>query len=190
MSAVDHTLTVAAAGGAPPPATVKVWDPFVRIFHWSLAALVAIAFVTGDDAERVHVAAGYAIAGLLGLRLVWGFVGPRHARFADFVRPPRAAIAHVRDTLTFRARRHLGHNPAGGLMIVALIVMLIGTSATGWLLTTEAYWGMHALEEMHGALAAATVGLIALHVVGVLVTSLLQRENLVKAMVTGRKRAA
>ncbi len=188
MSAVDDTFTV-AAGGATPPATVKVWDPFVRVFHWSLVGLFAIAFLSGDEAEGLHVAAGYAIAGLLALRIVWGFVGPRHARFADFVRPPREAIAHLRDALSCRGRRHLGHNPVGGLMIVALIVMLIGTVATGYLLTTGAYWGSHALEEVHGAFATATVALVALHVVGVLVSSVLQRENLVKAMITGRKRA-
>ncbi len=188
MSAVNDTFT-SGAGGAMSPATVRVWDPFVRIFHWSLVALFAIAFLTGDEAERLHVAAGYAIAGLLALRVVWGFIGPPHARFADFARSPRAAIAHLRDALWFRARRHLGHNPAGGLMIIAMLVMLTGTCATGYLLTTDAYWGMHAIEEMHGAFASATVALIALHVVGVLVTSLLQRENLIKAMITGRKRA-
>ncbi len=188
MSAVDHPLTVGAGGGAPP-ATVRVWDPFIRIFHWSLVGLFAVAFLTGDEAERVHVAAGYAIAALLALRIVWGFIGPRHARFADFVRSPRAAVAHLGDALRFRARRHLGHNPAGGLMILALLVMLAGTIATGYLLTTDAYWGEHAIEEMHGAFATATAGLIVLHVVGAVATSLLQRENLVKAMITGRKRA-
>ncbi len=187
MSAIDDTLAV-GAGGATPPATVKVWDPFVRVFHWSLVMLFAIAFLTGDEAERVHIAAGYGIAALLALRIVWGFVGPRHARFADFVRSPRATIAYVRDAITFRAKRHLGHNPAGGVMVIALLLMLIGTSVTGYLLTTDAYWGSDALEDVHGAFAAATVGLIALHILGVLVTSLVHRENLVKAMITGRKR--
>lgn len=187
MSAIDDTLAV-GAGGATPPATVEVWDPFVRVFHWSLVMLFAIAFLTGDEAERVHIAAGYAIAGLLALRIAWGIVGPRHARFSDFVRPPRAALAHLRDALSLRARRHLGHNPAGGLMIIALIGMLTGTCATGYLMTTDAYWGSHAIEEVHGAFATATVALVAFHVVGVLATSLLQRENLVKAMITGRKR--
>src|SRR5665647_750717 len=87
MSAVDNTI---GAGGVTPPAAVKVWDPLVRVFHWSLATLFLVAYVTGDEIERVHVAAGYAIAGLIALRVVWGFVGPRHARFSNFVRSPRA----------------------------------------------------------------------------------------------------
>ncbi len=188
MSTVDQALAT-GAGGATPPATVKVWDAFVRAFHWSLVALFAIAFLTGDEAAPVHVAAGYAIAALLALRIGWGFIGPCHARFSDFVPSPRDAVAHLRDALLFRGRRYLGHNPAGGLMVVALIGMLIATGATGWLLTTDAYWGSEAMEEIHGALAYATVVLVALHVLGVIATSLAHRENLVAAMVTGRNRA-
>ena len=177
------------AGGTMPPATVKVWDPFVRVFHWSLVVLFVLAYVTGDEVEKVHIAAGYAIAGLLALRIVWGFVGPRHARFTDFVRSPREALRYMGDTLLLRARRTIGHNPAGGLMVVALIVMLAGTCGTGYLMTTDAYWGSKAMEEVHELLANATVALIVLHVLGVLVASFEHRENLVKAMVTGRKRA-
>ena len=177
------------AGGATPPATVKVWDPFVRMFHWSLVVLFVIAYVTGDEAQNVHIAVGYAIAGLLALRIVWGFIGPRHARFTDFVRSPREAFGYARDALMLRARRYVGHNPAGGLMVVTLIAMLAVTCGTGYLMTTDAYWGSKVMEEIHGALANATVALIALHVLGVLVASFEHRENLVKAMVTGRKRA-
>ncbi len=187
MSALSGTLS-SGAGGAMPPATIKVWDPFVRIFHWSLVGLFAIAFLTGDEVEPVHVAAGYAIVGLLALRIVWGFIGPRHARFADFVRSPRVALAYLRDAMALRSRRYLGHNPAGGLMIIALIVMLLGTGATGYLMTTDAYWGSKAMEHIHGAFAYVTVGLIAFHVVGVVLSSLAHHENLVRAMITGRKR--
>lgn len=181
-------IAVTEAGGAMPPATVKVWDPFVRVFHWSLVTLFVIAFVTGDELEQVHLAAGYAIAGLLALRIVWGFVGPRHARFTDFVRSPREALDYARDAILLRARRTIGHNPAGGLMIIALIVMLAGTCVTGYLMTTDAYWGSKTMEEVHELLANATIGLIALHLLGVLVASFEHRENLVKAMITGRKR--
>jgi cytochrome b len=176
------------AGGEIPPATVKVWDLFVRLFHWSLVALFVVAYATGDEVERVHIAAGYAIAILLVLRILWGLVGPRHARFSSFVRPPREVLAHLHDLLLFKAPRHLGHNPAGGAMIVALIAMLAATCATGFLMTTDAYWGAKWVEEAHEALANATVALITLHVLGVLVASFQHRENLVQAMITGCKR--
>jgi cytochrome b len=188
MSIVQDTRTI-AAGGPAASATVKVWDLFVRLFHWSLVALFAIAYATGDDAQRVHIAAGYAIAGLLALRIVWGFIGPRHARFADFIRTPRVVLSHLRDVMLFRAPRHIGHNPAGGAMVLALIAMLIATSATGYLMTTDAYWGSKTFEEAHEALANATIALIAIHVLGVLVASFAHGENLVAAMINGRKRA-
>jgi cytochrome b len=136
----------------------------------------------------VHIIAGYVVAALVALRIVWGLVGPRHARFADFVRAPREVLTYFRDVLLLRAQRYIGHNPAGGLMVVALLVMLTVTSVSGYLMTTDAYWGSKAMEEIHGALANATVALIALHVLGVLVASFEHRENLVKAMVSGRKR--
>jgi cytochrome b len=189
MTAVHDSIAI-GAGGATPPATIKVWDPFVRVFHWSLVALFTTAYLTGNDAGRVHVAAGYAITGLLALRIVWGFVGPRRARFADFVRSPGEAAAYLRDAMLRRARRYLGHNPAGGLMIVALIGMLAGTAVTGYLLTTDAFWGSEMMEEVHEALANATLALVVLHVLGVLVMSFAHGENLVKAMITGCKRAS
>lgn len=177
------------AGGATPPVTVKVWDPFVRLFHWTLLTLFVIAFVTGDEVERLHIAAGYGIAALLALRLVWGFIGPHNARFSSFVRSPRAVLAYLRDVANFRAPRLLGHNPAGGAMIVLLLAALIGTSVTGYMMTTDAYWGAKWVEKVHEALAHGTLILVGLHVLGVAASSLLHHENLVKAMWTGRKRA-
>lgn len=177
-----------AAGGVSPPATVKVWDPFVRVFHWTLVALFVIAFATGDEIERVHIAAGYGIATLLGLRLIWGVIGPRHARFASFVRSPREVFAYARDVGNLKAPRYLGHNPAGGAMIVALLAALMATAVTGYMMTTDAYWGAKWVEKLHEALAYGMLTLIGLHVLGVAVSSILHRENLVKAMWTGRKR--
>ena len=186
MTNVDNT---SEAGGVTPPATVKVWDLFVRVFHWSLVALFIIAYVTGDEVERVHIAAGYAIAGLIVLRVVWGVLGPRHARFSTFVRTPREVFAYLRDTILLKAPRYLGHNPAGGAMILALLAMLTGTCITGYMMTTDAFWGAKWLEHVHEVVANLTVALIALHVLGVLIASFEHRENLVKAMITGRKRA-
>jgi cytochrome b len=185
MSTVDNAL---GAGGMAPPPAVKVWDPFVRVFHWSLAALFLVAFVTGDEAAQVHVVAGYTIAGLIALRIIWGFVGPRHARFSNFVRSPRKVLAYLRDAALLRAPRYLGHNPAGGAMIVALLLMLIGTSITGYMMMTDGYWGAKGAEEAHEVFANLTVGLIVFHVLGVLLSSFEHGENLVKSMITGWKR--
>jgi cytochrome b len=180
---------------------IKVWDLFVRVFHWALAALFVVAYVTGEEWLSVHVAAGYAIAGLLVLRILWGFAGPSHARFSDFVRGPTAVAAYLRTLFTAHPRRYLGHNPAGGLMIVLMLVGLVATSVTGlvalgaeegagplagWVATGEAgEWA----EELHEFFANFTVLLVLVHIAGVLVESLLHGENLVRAMLTGRKRA-
>ncbi len=181
---------VIGAGSASPPATVKVWDPFVRIFHWSLVALFIAAFATGDETERVHVMVGYAIAALVSLRIAWGFVGPTHARFGDFVKSPATVLAYMRRALTFTGKRYLGHNPAGGAMILLLLAALAGTCATGYMMTTKAWWGSHELEEVHEALANGTLVLIGLHIAGVIFASIEQGENLVRAMINGRKRGA
>jgi len=186
MSVMNNTIE---AGGAMPPATVKVWDPFVRVFHWSVVTLFIVAYATGDEIERVHIAAGYSVAALLALRIVWGFIGPRHARFSSFMRSPSEVVAYLRDVALLRAPRHLGHNPAGGIMIVVLIAMLGATCATGIMMTTDAFWGAKWMEEVHEALANATLALVALHVLGVIATSFQHGENLVRAMITGHKRA-
>lgn len=190
---------VLEAGGGMPPATaltarrataplVRVWDPFVRIFHWSPVGLFVLAFVTGDETEWLHLTAGYAIAGLVLLRVVWGFVGPRHARFSDFVQPPRQVADYVRRAIRLQAPRYLGHNPAGGAMIIALLGMLIGISVTGFMMTTDAFWGAQWVEDLHEGLVYVTLGLVALHVAGVIFAGIEHGENLVKAMITGRKR--
>ena len=179
----------AAAASLPEGKTVRVWDPFVRIFHWSLVSLFVLAFVTGDESEWLHIRIGYAIAALVALRIVWGFVGTRHAQFRDFIRAPRELAAYLGQALQWRAPRHLGHNPAGGAMVVALLAMIAGIAATGFAMTTDAFWGAEWVEDLHEGLVYTTVGLIVLHVAGVIFSSLEHGENLVKAMITGRKRA-
>lgn len=176
------------AGGNLPPATVKVWDVFVRVFHWSLVLLFVLAYTTADKIEWIHKAAGYAIAILFALRLVWGFVGTHHARFRNFIRSPREALIYLGDVLRLRAPRYLGHNPAGGVMIVALLLAISGTCLCGFMMTTDAYWGVEWLQAVHEILANSSVFLIALHLVGVLTASFEHKENLVKSMISGRKR--
>lgn len=174
-------------GRTPRPETVKVWDPFVRIFHWSLAALFALAWVS-EDRQALHQPVGYAILALVALRIGWGFLGSEHARFSDFVRSPRATLAYARGLLTDTAPRFLGHNPLAGMMVIALMIALAATGASGWLMTTEAYRSARWLEEAHEALATVTLALAAIHVLAVFIMSAWHSENLVRAMVTGRKR--
>ena len=171
------------------PSTVKVWDPFVRIFHWSLVALFAVAFVTGDEVARLHIWAGYAIAALVALRFIWGVFGPRYARFATFVTGPSGVLTYLKQSTRLEAPRHLGHHPAGGAMILALLLLLVGVSVTGFALTTAAFSRSEFMEDIHEVLANITLALVVLHVLGVIVASLAHGENLVSAMITGRKRA-
>lgn len=182
---------------------IKVWDPLVRVFHWTLVAAFAIAYLTEGEDETlfVHTWAGYTVFGLVVFRLVWGLIGTRYARFSEFVRGPRTALAYVKDLTLGRARRYIGHNPAGGLMIVLLLLSLVLTTATGMaLLGAEEQAGPLAammagsgeaieegLEEVHEFFANFTLLLVVLHVLGVIVESLIHRESLVRAMFTGRK---
>lgn len=164
---------------------VKVWDPLVRVLHWTLAASFVLAYVTGEEIIGLHELAGYAIVAIVGLRALWGLAGPKHARFDDFVPGPGRLVGYLRDLATGRPRRYLGHNPAGGAMVVALLAGLLVTSATGVL----TLYGGEVFEELHEVAANATLGLVLVHIAGVIVMSLLHRENLVRAMITGEKRA-
>jgi len=169
--------------------TVRVWDPLVRVFHWSLVLSFALAWISADEWDDLHIWAGYAAAALIAFRLVWGLVGSRYARFSQFVRSPRAVAAYLKDLLTGREARYLGHNPAGGAMILLLILSLSALCLTGWMQTLDAFWGEEWVEEVHEALANLLLVLVGLHLAGVALASLKHHENLVRAMVTGRKRA-
>ena len=205
--------------------SVAVWDPFVRVGHWVLVAAFVIAYLTAEEEggtpEPLHVWGGYVVGAIVVLRILWGFVGPRDARFSDFARGPIAAIRYIIDLIAGHARRYLGHSPAGGAMAIALLVCLAGTVATGVVAYGErgkgplaadgaaiatvahaevneggaseaegAEGGKSIISEVHGALANITLALVVLHVLGVGLTSYAHRENLVAAMITGRKRAA
>lgn len=167
---------------------VRVWDLPVRVFHWSLVAAFALAWLSADDAETLHHWAGYAALALVAFRVVWGFVGSRHARFADFVPRPAALRAYVAAMLRGREPRHLGHNPAAAAMIVFLLAMVVLTGTTGWLTTTEWGWGSEWLEELHEGAANLMLAAVGVHVAAAIYESLRHRENLVRAMFTGFKR--
>jgi cytochrome b len=167
---------------------VKVWDPLLRLAHWGLAAAVTLALVSSED-RRLHEAAGYVAFGIVVLRVVWGVVGPVHARFTDFVRSPAAVLAYLRDLTRLSARRYVGHNPAGGAMIVALLLLVLVAGVSGWMSETDRFFGVGWVEDIHSAAGNLLIFLVISHVVGVIVSSILHGENLVRAMITGRKPA-
>lgn len=204
----------------PPKSFERVWDPLLRLFHWLLGVAFVIAYATQEHPLALHVWSGYVVGGLVVFRIVWGFIGPQHARFRDFLYRPREILAYLWALLRLHARRYLGHSPAGGAMVVALLLALILTVTTGLMLYGQEqhagplatfYRGSAAaatvitraesdkqlpeeaeaegsLEELHEVLANVTLALVILHVLGVLMTSLVHRENLALAMITGRKR--
>jgi len=182
---------------------IKVWDPVVRFFHWSLVTAFLIAYITEEDLLTVHTWAGYLIAGLLVIRIIWGFIGTHYARFSDFIYRPSTIIQFLKKTLALRAKRYLGHNPAGGAMVILLIISLLTTTTSGillsgaeeqagpvahWFTQAGGFWAK-ALEELHEFFANFTLLLVFIHIAGVIVESLIHRENLVSAMLDGFKPA-
>lgn len=205
-------------------AMVKVWDPLVRISHWSVVILFVVAYLTGEDDGALHIYSGYVILGLVVVRILWGVVGTKYARFADFVYSPGATLRYVRGLLGGRPAHYLGHNPLGGYMTLLLLIMLLIVTITGLkvygveghgplavapavMVVTEAraeareeqaaanesegdeesaeeFW-----EEIHEVASNITLALIVLHILGVVVSSWRHKENLVLAMITGKKKA-
>lgn len=203
-----------------PAPTRPVWDPLVRIGHWTLVIAFFTAYLSGDDLFSVHKWAGYVVAGYVLVRIVWGLIGTRHARFTDFVRGPGAVFGYLRGLFTGKAKDYVGHNPAGGAMVVALLFSLLVTTSAGMALyavednagplagivTEETFAplasafgeeGEHGdheesnveefLEGVHKTFVYITLALVGLHLAGVVASSLAHKENLARAMVTGRK---
>lgn len=166
---------------------IRVWDLPVRVFHWMLAVSFAGAYALSESERlrNVHVMLGYTVLGLLAFRLAWGFVGTRYARFRSFAYSPLAAVRHLRDELTGRAARYVGHNPAGSWAIYGLLLLGTATGVTGYLTFNDV--GGEAFEEVHEVLANAWLLLVVVHVIAVLLSSVVHRENLVRSMVTGDK---
>jgi cytochrome b len=179
----------------------KIWDIFIRIFHWGLVATFAIAYLTEDDFPLLHVYAGYTMMALIFLRLIWGFIGSRHARFSNFIVRPTCIIKYIKDVVHFRAKRYLGHNPAGGAMVIALLISLSMTLLFGLLTygTVEFSGPLAGLasgvsdsladvfKELHEFFANFSMFLVISHVIGVAVASLQHKENLVRSMINGYK---
>ncbi|MDG6772744.1 cytochrome b/b6 domain-containing protein [Thiomicrorhabdus sp. ZW0627] len=193
---------------------IKVWDIAVRIFHWSLVLLFFTSYLTGDDESTIHVYSGYGIIGLLVFRILWGLVGTKYARFSNFIYGKEATIEYAKSMATLKPKRYLGHNPLGGWMIIALIISLIATTWSGLSVygskghgplagnfdivissamadddehEHESGEGDEFMEEIHEFFANFTLFLVFVHIGGVLISSLIHRENLVRSMVTGLK---
>ena len=169
--------------------SVTVWDPVVRVFHWTVVAGCLANLFVVEDGGMAHEVIGYAVAAVLAVRIVWGFVGTRHARFSDFVPGPRRLGEYLALAAQGREPRQIGHNPAAAVMMLALMALLAAVSITGWMATLDAFWGVEWVEELHEVTADAILWLALIHAGAALYESMRHRENLVWAMVTGRKRA-
>jgi cytochrome b len=176
-----------AAEEAAPERKILVWDAPVRVFHWLMVIAFAGAWLTAEEDgwRLVHITFGYTMAGLVGFRIVWGLAGTRYARFSEFVHGPRSVLRYLRALVHGKPEHHTGHNPAGAVAIVLMLLLTVAVAASGW--ATQGGIGGEAMEEVHEALATLMLVLVGVHVAAVLASSRIHRENLVGAMIGGRK---
>ena len=194
---------------------IRVWDPLVRIFHWSLVLAFSVAYLSGDEENNLHLYTGYVVFALIGFRILWGLVGTRFARFSNFVYSPGAVIKYIKDSVIGRPKHYIGHNPAGGAMIIALILSLTVVTYSGlkvyaieegagplaqqyidvsFIRSAHASENKHEehaeefWEEIHEGFANFVLFLVIVHIAGVIIVGRLHDENLIKGMITGNKR--
>ena len=167
---------------------IPVWDPLVRLIHWSLVTAIVLNGFVIEEESKLHETVGYAALALVILRLVWGIIGPRHARFSAFPPNPIAALRHVRDAFSGRNSIHLSHNPLGALMVYNIWATVLALCATGIMMGTVRFFGLEWVSELHEALFAWLMISVILHVAGVFAESWLSGVALVRAMIDGRKR--
>lgn len=169
--------------------SILVWDVPTRMFHWLLVLSFTGAFLTADSERTrdIHVALGYIVLGLLAFRLLWGFAGTRYARFSSFLFRPGDVLAYLLSLFKGKPTHYVGHNPAGSVAIWLLLILGLVSAVSGVLVYQEI--GGDAIEELHDVSSYAMLAVVAVHVLGVLVSSLMHRENLVRAMITGYKPA-
>ncbi len=180
---------------------IRVWDPLVRLFHWLLAACFLVAYVLEDDMLKLHVLAGSIVFGLIIFRLIWGVMGTQYSRFADFICSFKQIIQHLRDLVRMRPAQHTGHTPVGGVMIVLLLFGLLILTLSGVMLyalegASVPFAGLLSgvdldttilIESIHGWLADVLMLFVLFHIAGVFFESFLQKQNLIRAMITGYK---
>ena len=167
--------------------TIRVWDPLLRLLHWTLVACV-LGNLVNESGELIHRGLGYTATAVVLMRIVWGFAGPRYARFSDWLPTPRRLLPYLKALSQGQAPRHIGHNPAGAVMMLALLALVLALGSSGYLLTTDAFFGEEWLEELHAMLADILIGAVVVHVGAALFESWRHRENLVASMVHGRKK--
>ncbi len=167
--------------------SIYVWDRFVRIFHWSLVSCVLLNYFCLDDGETLHQWLGYAACLLVLARIVWGFIGSTYARFSDFFPTPSRIIKHLRHLVYAEQDLHVGHNPLGAMMMLALMVLVLALGVTGFMQGLDAYWGEEWLMDLHDTLADTLMALAVMHALAALIMSRIERTNLIKAMITGVK---
>lgn len=169
------------------PKLTLVWDLPTRVFHWMLAASFAGAYLTSES-ERlrdVHMLLGYTAAGLVAFRLLWGLAGTRYARFASFPLSPAAVVDYLKSLLALSPRHYFGHNPAGSWAILAMLALIAATALSGW--SNSLDLGPKWMEDVHESLANVTLVLVFVHIAAVVVSSVLHRDNLPRAMLSGFK---
>jgi cytochrome b len=189
---------------------IKVWDICVRIFHWSLVLFYTIAYIS-EDIELIHVYAGYVVLGLILFRVLWGLIGTKYARFKNFIFSKKVAFVYLKSLFTKQPKYYIGHNPIAGWMILALLITIFLVAWTGLLLYADAGKGPLAeanvelisgayadddgeqsesiWEDIHEGLASLTLLLICVHIAGVLLSSMIHGENLIRSMITGYKKS-
>lgn len=172
----------------PPRPTILVWDPVVRITHWSVAVLV-LWDLYEDSGGPLHRNLGYAAACLVLIRVAWGMVGNGAGNFREWVPGRAGVVAYVKAAVAGHPPRYLGHNPLGAMMMLALWILILSLAATGWISRLERFWGEDLPKDVHAILAYVLLALVCVHIGAAILMSRLHKENLILAMVTGRKPA-
>jgi cytochrome b len=187
MSSFKSLLNPAAMSSAPTREARPVWDRFVRVFHWGLVSAIALNYFVLDDSKTLHNGIGYVSVALVLARIVWGFVGSPHARFADFFPTPARLLRHLRPQAAGKSDMHWGHNPVGALMMLTLMALVLALGLTGWLQGLDAFFGNERLMDLHELLAHTLIAMAGLHALAALVMGRLERTRLIRAMFTGVK---
>lgn len=169
--------------------TLQLWDPLVRLCHWSLAIVFFANYFFTEEGDAWHRWLGYYAAAWVLVRLLWGFIGTPAARWADFWPTPARLAAHLRALLGWRPFHRLGHSPIGALVMILMLALMFGLGVTGFLLEeVDYFWGEDLPRDIHVFFADALFALVCLHLLAALVESLRLGENLPLSMITGRRR--